>query len=92
LKKAKATLLGSRSTSGSKRLEACLIELLETTVRRDIEIHLLESIVFSMDNMEPNAMINTMLEFNKALILGRRVGTLLQREMKDGSKVKVEEI
>jgi len=45
-----------------------------------------------MDNMEPNAMINTMLEFNKALILGRRVGTLLQREMKDGSKVKVEEI
>jgi len=34
-----------------------------------------------------------MLEFNsRALILGRRVGTLLQREIKEGSKAKVEEI
>jgi len=46
-----------------------------------------------MDNMEPNAMIKAMLEFNnKALIMGRRVGTLLQREIKEGGKSKVEEI
>ena len=33
-------------------------------MRCDIEIHLLESMVLSIDNMEPNAMIKTMLEFN----------------------------
>ncbi|QCD86301.1 hypothetical protein DEO72_LG3g822 [Vigna unguiculata] len=33
-----------------------------------------------------------MLEFNsKALILGRRGGTLLQRELREGGKAKVEE-
>jgi len=38
-------------------------------------------------------MIKAMLEFNrKALILGHRVGTLLQREIKEGGRVKVEEL
>jgi len=60
---------------------------------RDIDIHLPESVISSMANMEPNAMIKTMLQFNsKALILGRRVGTLLQKELKEGGKVKVEEL
>ena len=78
LKRAKATLLGSGSTSGAKRPKACLIELPKTTVRWDIEISLVESLVSSIDNMEPNSMIKSMLEFNsKALILGHRVGTLL---------------
>ncbi|QCD94180.1 hypothetical protein DEO72_LG5g2260 [Vigna unguiculata] len=45
--------------------------------------------ISSMDNMKPNAMIKTMLEFNnKALILGHRVGTLLWRELKEGGKAK----
>jgi len=46
-----------------------------------------------MDNMEPTAMIKTMLEFNsKALILGRKVGTLLHKELKEGGRAKVEEL
>jgi len=47
-------------------------------VHCDIDIYLPELVIFSMDNMEPNAMIKTLFEFNnKALILGRRVGTFL---------------
>lgn len=62
-------------------------------MRCDIEISLLESLVSFIDNMEPNSMIKVMLEFNsKALILGRRVGTLLQREIKEGGQAKVEEV
>ena len=35
----------------------------------------------------------TMLEFNnKTLILGRRVGTLLQRELKEGGRARMEEL
>ncbi|QCD79172.1 hypothetical protein DEO72_LG1g2811 [Vigna unguiculata] len=46
-----------------------------------------------MDNMEPNAMIKATLEVNsKALIMGCRVGTLLQREIKERGKAKVEEV
>jgi len=38
-------------------------------------------------------MMKAMLEFNsKALILGRRVGSLLQREIKKGGWAKVEEL
>lgn len=93
LKKVKAEFLGPGFTSGTKKPKACLIELLETTVRRDIDIHFSESMISSMDNMKPNAMIKTMLEFNnKALILGHRVGTLLWRELKEGGKAKVEEL
>ncbi|QCD78751.1 hypothetical protein DEO72_LG1g2387 [Vigna unguiculata] len=78
LKRVRATLIGSGSTSRVKKPEVSLIELLETTVCRDIEISLAESLVSSIDNMEPNSMIKAMLEFNsKALILGRRMGTLL---------------
>jgi len=78
LKRVRATLLGSGSTSRAKKPEACLIELSKTTVRRDNEISLAESLVSSIDNIKHNSMIKAMMEFNnKALILGRRVGTLL---------------
>ena len=70
--------LGPKSTFGTKKPEACLIELPKTIVHCDIDIYLPELVIFSMDNMEPNAMIKTLFEFNnKALILGRRVGTFL---------------
>jgi len=47
-------------------------------VHCDIDTHLPKSVISYMDNMEPNAMIKTILEFNtKALFMGRRVGTLL---------------
>ena len=93
VKKVRATLLGPRSSSDSKKPKVGLIELLETTVRRDIEINLAESLVNSIDKIEPNAKVNVMLEFSsKALILGRRVGSLYQRELKEGSWSKVEEL
>jgi len=38
-------------------------------------------------------MIKAMLEFNsKALVLGRRVGTLYQRELKEGNWSKMEDM
>jgi len=93
VKRVRATLLGPRSSFRAKKPKACLIELQKTTVQRDIEINLAASLVNSIDNMEPNAMVKAMLEFNsKALILGRRLGSLLQREMKDGGQSKVEEL
>jgi len=93
VKRVRATLLGPGSSSGVTKLEAGLIELSETTVLRDIDIHLSESLVNSIDNMEPNAMVMAMLEFSsKALILGRRVGSLYQRELKKVSRSKVEEL
>ena len=59
----------------------------------DIEISLVESLVYSIDNMEPNSIIKAMLELNnKALILGRKIGALLQREIKEGGQAKVEEL
>jgi len=92
IKRVRATLLGLGSSFGAKKPEASL-ELSETTVRRDIEINLVESLVKSIDNMEPNAMVKVMLEFNnKALIMGRRVGNLLQRKIKEGGRAKVEEL
>jgi len=93
VKKVRATLLGSGSSSRAMKLEVGSIELPETTVRRDIKINLAKFLVNSIDNMEPNAMVKAMLEFsNKALILGRRVGSLYQRELKEGSRSKVEEL
>ena len=53
LKRVRATLLGSGSTFGVKKHEACLIELLKMIVHRDIEISLAESLVSSIDNTEP---------------------------------------
>ena len=92
VKRVRATLLGPRSSTGFKKPKVGLIELLETLVRCDININLSEALVNSIDNMEPNAMIMAMLEFNnKALILGRRVGSLYQRELKEGNRSKVEE-
>ncbi|QCE03770.1 hypothetical protein DEO72_LG8g1796 [Vigna unguiculata] len=92
VKRVRVALLGPRSSTGVKKPEVGLIELLETLVRCDININLSEALVNSIDNMEPNAMIMAMLEFNnKALILGRRVGSLYQRELKEGNRSKVEE-
>ncbi|QCD96372.1 hypothetical protein DEO72_LG6g1074 [Vigna unguiculata] len=56
VKRVRATLLGLGSSSGVTKPEVGLIELPETTVRRDIDINLLESLVNSIDNMELNAM------------------------------------
>ncbi|QCE11063.1 hypothetical protein DEO72_LG10g2296 [Vigna unguiculata] len=93
MKRVNAKLLGSGLTSRIKKLEACLRELPETLVRRDIEINLPEVVISSIDNMEHNAMIKAMSEFNnKALILGCRVGNLLHKELKEGGRAKVEEI
>ena len=73
--------------------KAGLIELPETTVRRDIDINLSEYLVNSVDNMEPNVMVKVMMEFSsKALILGPKVGSFYQRELKEGSWSRVEEL
>jgi len=93
VKRVKAALLRLGSSVGAKKPKAGLFKLLETIVRRDIEINLSESLVNSIDNMELNAMIKAMLEFNrKALILGRGVGTLYHRELKEGNRSKMEEL
>ncbi|QCE06912.1 hypothetical protein DEO72_LG9g1926 [Vigna unguiculata] len=93
IKRVRAALLGPGSSSGVTKPEAGLIELPETTVRHDIDINLSESLVNSIDNMKPNAMVKAMVEFSsKALILGRRVGSLCQRELKEGSGSRVEEL
>jgi len=85
VKRVRATLLGLGSSSVAKKPVTRLIELPETTVRRDIEINLAESLVNSIDNMEPNAMVKAMLEFSsKALILGCRVGSLYHQENING--------
>ena len=77
VKKVRAALLGSGSSSGEKGPEARLIELSETIVRRDIEINVSETLINSIDSKEPNALVGAMVEFNsKALLLGRRVGFL----------------
>jgi len=93
VKKAKAALLGAGSSSGTKGLESGLIELPETSVRKDIAINLLETIINSIDSMEADHLVRTMVEFgSKALILSRRVGSLYRREVKEGGREKVEEL
>ncbi|QCE14706.1 hypothetical protein DEO72_LG11g1710 [Vigna unguiculata] len=93
VKKVCAALLRLGSSSGGKRPEAKLIELPETIVRRDIEITLSETLVNSIDSIEPDVLVKAMVEFNsKALILGRRVGSLYQRELKEGNWSKLEEL
>jgi len=78
IKRVRVELLRPESSFGIKRPEVGLIELLETTIRRDIEISLDEVVLSSLDNMEPSAMVKVMVEFSsKALILSRRVGNLL---------------
>jgi len=93
VKKMRAAVMGPGSTSGVKGPEAGLIELPETTVRKDIEINVSESLINSIDNMEPRALVKAMVEFSsKTLLLSRRVGSLYERELKEGNRTKVEEL
>ena len=89
--KVRAALLGAGlgsgvgSASGVKGPEFGLIELPEISVRKDIAINLLDTIINSIDGMEANHIVRTMVEFgSKALILSRRVGSLYRREVKEG--------
>ncbi|QCD78863.1 hypothetical protein DEO72_LG1g2499 [Vigna unguiculata] len=68
----RATLLGPGSSSGTKGPESGLIELPETSIRKDIDINLPETIINSIDSMELDHHVRTMVEFgSKALILSR---------------------
>jgi len=43
--------------------------------------------------MEPRALVKAMVEFSsKTLLLSRRVGSLYEREVKEGNRTKVEEL
>ena len=93
VKKVRAVVMGAGSASGVKGPEAGLIELPETTVRKDIEINMPESLINSIDNMEPRALVRAMVEFSsKTLILSQRVGSLYERELKEGNGIKMEEL
>jgi len=93
VKKVRATLRGLGSSSCGKGPKARLIELPKTVVLRDIEINLSETLVNSIDNMESNALVKAIVEFSsKALILGRRVGSLYYRELREGDRSKIEEL
>ena len=88
VKKVRAAILGSGSgagpASGEKLPEAGLIELPEISVRKDIAINLPDTVVNSIDNMEVDHIVRTMVEFgSKALVLGRRVGSFYRREVKE---------
>ena len=81
------------SASRVKGPESGLIELPEISVRKDIAINLLDTIINSIDGMEADHIVRTMVEFgSKALILSRRVGSLYRREVKEGGREKVEEL
>ena len=99
VKKVRAALLGTglasgaRSASGEKGPKSRLIELLEIFVRKDISITLPDTIVNSIDGMDADHLVRTMVEFgSKALVLSRRVGSLYKREVKEGGREKVEEL
>jgi len=99
VKKVRAALLGTGSASGAgsasgeKGPESGLIELPEISVRKDISITLPDTIVNSIDNMDAERIVRTMVEFgSKALVLSRRVGSLYRREVKEGGQEKVEEL
>ncbi|QCD89347.1 hypothetical protein DEO72_LG4g291 [Vigna unguiculata] len=93
VKKVRAAVMGAGSASGVKGPEAGLIEFLETTVRKDIEINVPESLINSIDNIEPRALVKAMVEFSsKTLLLSRCVGSLYERELKEGNRTKVEEL
>jgi len=77
MKKVRAALLGTGSASGEKGPEAVLIELPEISVRKDISITLPDTIVNSIDNMDAEHIVRTMVEFgSKALVSSRLVGSL----------------
>jgi len=93
VKKVRVTLLRHGPSSGAKGPEAGPIELPETTVKKDIEINMTETLINSIDSMEPDHLVKMMVEFSsKALILGLRVGLLYRRELKEGNRVKLEEL
>jgi len=99
VKKVRAALLrtGSASRAGSasgeKWPESGLIELPEIFVRKDISITLPDTIVNSIDNMDAEHIVRTMVEFgSKALVLSWHVGSLYRREVKEGGREKVEEL
>ena len=86
--KIRATLLGTASgagsASGEKVPEAGLIELPEIFVRKDISIDLPDTVVNSINNMDVDHIVRTMVEFGrKALVLSRRVGSLYRRDVKE---------
>jgi len=88
VKKIRAALLGTASgagsASGEKGPEAGLIELPEISVRKDISIDLPDTVVNSIDNMDVDHIVRTMVEFgSKALVLSRRVGSLYRKEVKE---------
>jgi len=91
VKKVRAVLLGTGSAngagsaSGEKGPESGLIELPKISVRKDIAITFPDTIVNSIDGMDADHIVRTMVEFgSKALILSRRVGSLYKREVKEG--------
>jgi len=99
VKKVRATLLGAGSasgagsTSGVKGPESGLIELPKISVRKDITINLPDTIINSIDGMEADHIVRTMVEFgSKALILSHHVGSLYRREVKEGGRERVEEL
>ena len=62
-------------------------------MRKDIAINLPETIINSIDGMEADHIVRTMVEFgSKALILSRPVGSLYRWEVKEGGREKVEEL
>jgi len=65
--------LGPGSSSGIKTPEVELLKLLETTILCDIEISLDEVVLPSLENMEPNALVKEMLEFNSKALMGQHV-------------------
>ena len=82
VKKVRAALLGTGSVSGAgsasgeKEPKSGLIELPEISVRKDISITLPDTILNSIDGMEADHLVRTMVEFrSKALVLSRRVGS-----------------
>ena len=62
-------------------------------MRKDIAINLPDTIVNSIDGMDADHIMRTMVEFgSKALLLSYRVGSLYKREVKEGGREKVEEL
>ena len=89
VKKVRTVLLGAGSISGTKGQESGLIELPKISVRKDIAINLPETIINSIDGMEADHLVRTMVEFgSKALILSCRVESLYRREVKEGGRGK----
>jgi len=99
VKKVRAVLLGTGSISGAgsasgeKGPESGLIELPEISMRKDISITLPDTILNSIDGMDVDHLVRTMVEFgSKALVLSQRVGSLYRREVKERGREKVEEL